>query len=163
MSSPIKWPLELDSRNKLATSRSKVSSCIGDAVAEEAETIGNASVAPILSSLERIGRIVQVRISPAVEDVEEIRTQRERHTFLDWDDFAHAQLLAGISRATVIAIERLGIGIGPGGRVCPRSGVEKERSAWVNVVVVETMQEERLIRNAICANRFVGTVMPGTT
>jgi hypothetical protein len=42
---PRNGRLELDSRNKLATSRSKVSSCIGDAVAEEAEPVGNASSA----------------------------------------------------------------------------------------------------------------------
>ena len=46
--------LELESRDKLATSRSEVSACAGDAISKEAETIGNASVAPKLRSLEGI-------------------------------------------------------------------------------------------------------------
>src|SRR5258708_5776197 len=83
--------LELDSRDKLATSRSKVSSCIGDAVAEEAEPAGNASVAPILRSLERIRRIIQVGICPAVKDIEEIRAERERHALLHRAYLAQAQ------------------------------------------------------------------------
>ena len=46
--------LELDPRDKLATSRSKVSAGGGDAVPEETEAVDNASVGPILRGRERI-------------------------------------------------------------------------------------------------------------
>src|SRR6202012_1014403 len=65
---------------------------------------------------------------------------------------AEAQLLAGISRAAIITVERLGVSIGPGSRVCPRSGVEKERGAGIDAMVVEAMQEERLAWNAVRPN-----------
>src|SRR3984885_9913024 len=146
--------LELDSRDKLATSRSKVSASAGDAISEEAETVGNASVARILRSLEGIGRVVQAGISPAVKDVEEIRAERECHALLEWDDLAKAQLLVGISRSTIIAVERFRSGVGPGGGVGPRSGVEKERRAGIDAVTVEVMQEELLARKPIRPNRI---------
>ena len=68
------------------------------------------------------------------------------------EDLAEAQLFAGISRATIIAVVRLGSGVGPGSGVCPRSGVEKERGVGVTAVIIETMQEERLALNAIRKN-----------
>ena len=141
--------LKLDSRDKLTTSRSKVSACAGDAIPQITEAVGNASVAVILRSLRKISRIVQAGIRPAVKDIEEIRAERELHALLEREGLANAQLFGWISRATVIAEVRLGSGVGTGRRVCPRGGVEKERGIGVTGVVIETMQEELLTRDAI--------------
>lgn len=146
------WRLELDSRDNLTTSRSIVSASTGDAVSQVAEAVSNASVAPILRSLERIGRILQVGIDPAVEDIEEIRSERESQPLRNREDLADAQLFAWLSRATVITVVRLGIGVLPGGRICPRGRVEEERGAGIAAVVVEVMQEELLARDTIRPN-----------
>src|SRR5580698_6208604 len=119
----MNWRLELDSRDNLSTSRSKVSTCVGDAVPQVTEAVGNASVAVILRSRKRTSNI-QVGICPSVEDIEEIRTEREFQALLDRVDLANAQLFAGVSRATEIAVVWLGSGVGPESRVCPRSWVE---------------------------------------
>ena len=134
----MNWRLELDSRDNLSTSRSKVSTCVGDAVPQVTEAVGNASVAVILRSRKRTSNI-QVGICPSVEDIEEIRTEREFQALLDRVDLAKAQLFAGISPSTEIAEVWLGRGVGSGSRICPRGGVKKERGVGVNIVAIETM------------------------
>src|ERR1700739_269923 len=87
------WGSELDSRNKIGSSRSEIPACAGEAVPQEAETARYDSVAIVAAGLERIRGVVQVGICPAVKDVEEIRTQFEPHALLDRNNLAKAQLL----------------------------------------------------------------------
>ena len=147
----MSWRLELDSRDNLSASRSIVSARTGDAVPQVTEAVGNASIAVILSFRRRISHI-QAGICPAVEDVEEVRADREPQTVLHCDGLADAQLFAGVSRTTEVSVVWLGSSVGSRSRFCPRIGVEEERGLRVDIVFVEAMQEELLAGNAVQPN-----------
>src|SRR5215472_1846280 len=94
--------------------------------------------------------IVQLQ---AVEHVEELGADLERHALFDSEGSADVDRFGGTPGVPVIRIVRRCGSKLPGRRIDPRGGIQDEVTGWVNTVAVWVLEEQRLAGNPVLRRR----------